>query len=154
MATLAELRAEAKRQKRKGYSKLKKAELEKLLDTPPPKPPRGVPRKKPEPAKKAPAKKAPVKKAPVKKMSVKEIVDKIDEMGLGEHQDWFYPDIVDMFIDGKGSEEKQLDRASKKAGAYTKRKIREAVKKDKIKSVNEFYDKFKTRKQIADLLFD
>jgi len=47
MATLAELRAEAKRQKRKGYSKLKKAELEKLLDTPPPKPPRGVPRKKP-----------------------------------------------------------------------------------------------------------
>ena len=61
MATLAELRAEAKRQKRKGYSKLKKAELEKLLDTPPPKPPRGVPRKKPE-AKKAPAKKAPVKK--------------------------------------------------------------------------------------------
>ena len=50
MATLAELRAEAKRQKRKGYSKLKKAELEKLLDTPPPKPPRGVPRKKPAPA--------------------------------------------------------------------------------------------------------
>jgi hypothetical protein len=62
MATLAELRAEAKRQKRKGYSKLKKAELEKLLDTPPPKPPRGVPRKKPAPAPKpAPAKKAPVK---------------------------------------------------------------------------------------------
>ena len=54
MATLAELRAEAKRQKRKGYSKLKKAELEKLLDTPPPKPPRGVPRKKPEPAKTTP----------------------------------------------------------------------------------------------------
>ena len=61
MATLAELRAEAKRQKRKGYSKLKKAELEKLLETPPPKPPRGVPRKKPasqsvpvvQPAKKA-----------------------------------------------------------------------------------------------------
>jgi len=52
MATLAELRAEAKRQKRKGYSKLKKAELEKLLDTPPPKPPRGVPRKKPAPVKK------------------------------------------------------------------------------------------------------
>ena len=48
MATLAELRAEAKRQKRKGYSKLKKADLEKLLDTPPPKPPRGVPRKKPQ----------------------------------------------------------------------------------------------------------
>lgn len=63
MATLAELRAEAKRQKRKGYSKLKKAELEKLLNTPPPKPPRGVPRKKPEPVKKAPAKKAPAKKA-------------------------------------------------------------------------------------------
>ena len=47
MATLAELRAEAKRQKRKGYSKLKKADLVKLLETPPPKPPRGVPRKKP-----------------------------------------------------------------------------------------------------------
>jgi len=82
MATLAELRAEAKRQKRKGYSKLKKADLEKLLDTPPPKPPRGVPRKKPEakkapvkkaPAKKAPAKKAPVKKAPAKKAPPKEI---------------------------------------------------------------------------------
>lgn len=148
MATLAELRAEAKRQNRKGYSKLKKAELEKLLDTPPPKPPRGVPRKKPE------AKKAPVEKAPVKKMGVKELVDKIDEMGLGEHQDWFYPDIVDMFIDGRGSEEKQLDRASKKANAYTKRRIREAVKKDKIKSVEEFYKKFKTRKEIRDLLFD
>jgi hypothetical protein len=65
MATLAELRAEAKRQKRKGYSKLKKAELEKLLDTPPPKPPRGVPRKKPEPAP-APIAKAesPAKKEP------------------------------------------------------------------------------------------
>lgn len=144
MATLAELRAEAKRQKRKGYSKLKKAELEKLLNTPPPKPPRGVPRKKPE----------PVKKAPAKKMSVKEIVDKIDDMGLGKHQDLFYPDIVDMFIDGRGSEEKQLDRASNKASAYIKRKIKEAVKKEKIKSVEEFYDKFKTKQQIADLLFD
>ena len=62
MATLAELRAEAKRQKRKGYSKLKKADLEKLLDTPPPKPPRGVPRKKPE-----------AKKAKEKKLSAREI---------------------------------------------------------------------------------
>ena len=61
MATLAELRAEAKRQKRTGYSKLKKADLVKLLETPPPKPPRGVPRQKPasqsvpvvQPAKKA-----------------------------------------------------------------------------------------------------
>ena len=70
MATLAELRAEAKRQKRKGYSKLKKAELEKLLDTPPPKPPRGVPRKKPA-SQSVPVKQ--VQPAKEKKLSAREI---------------------------------------------------------------------------------
>jgi len=40
MATLTELRARAKQMKYKGYSKLNKADLEKLLSTPPPKPKR------------------------------------------------------------------------------------------------------------------
>ena len=90
MATLAELRAEAKRQKRKGYSKLKKAELEKLLDTPPPKPPRGVPRKKPQ-AKKAPVKKAPAKKAPPKEIRVysRSTFDD-DAFYVGEDEDAVY----------------------------------------------------------------
>jgi hypothetical protein len=48
MATVVELKARAKKMGYKGYSKMKKAELEKLLTTPPPKPPRT--------AKKAPAK--------------------------------------------------------------------------------------------------
>lgn len=65
MATLAELRAEAKRQKRKGYSKLKKAELEKLLDTPPPKPPRTKPVSQRVPIKQVQSpKKAPPTKKP------------------------------------------------------------------------------------------
>lgn len=74
MVTLAELRAEAKRQKRKGYSKLKKAELEKLLETPPPKPPRGIPRKKPEASISPPKKPTTPPKKPtttVKKKSTK-----------------------------------------------------------------------------------
>lgn len=44
MPTRPELLAEAKSRGLKGYSTLKKADLQKLLDTPPPKPPRGVPR--------------------------------------------------------------------------------------------------------------
>ena len=63
MATLVELKARAKKMGYKGYSKLKKGELEKLLTTPPPKPPRTkpvsqrVPIKQVQPAKKEPAKK-------------------------------------------------------------------------------------------------
>ena len=43
MATLVELKARAKKMGYKGYSKLKKGDLEKLLTTPPPKPPRTKP---------------------------------------------------------------------------------------------------------------
>jgi hypothetical protein len=43
MATLVELKARAKKMGYKGYSKMKKGELEKLLTTPPPKPPRTKP---------------------------------------------------------------------------------------------------------------
>ena len=44
MPSRPELLAEAKSRGLKGYTTLKKADLQKLLDTPPPKPPRGVPR--------------------------------------------------------------------------------------------------------------
>ena len=40
MATLVELKAKAKKMGYKGYSRMKKAEIEKLLTTPPPKPKR------------------------------------------------------------------------------------------------------------------
>lgn len=40
MATLVELKAKAKKMGYKGYSRMKKAEIEKLLQSPPPKPPR------------------------------------------------------------------------------------------------------------------
>ncbi len=59
MATLVELKARAKKMGYKGYSKMKKAEIEKLLTTPPPKPPRTkpvsqrVPVRQVQPAKKA-----------------------------------------------------------------------------------------------------
>jgi hypothetical protein len=43
MVTLVELKARAKKMGYKGYSKMKKGELEKLLTTPPPKPPRTKP---------------------------------------------------------------------------------------------------------------
>ena len=82
MATVKELKAQAKAKGIKGYSTMRKAELEKALGgsepKPPPKPPRlktkaqqamnpvkrVQPPKKKAPEKKAPAKKAPAKKAP------------------------------------------------------------------------------------------
>jgi hypothetical protein len=67
MATLVELKARAKKMGYKGYSKLKKGELEKLLTTPPPKPPRTKPVSQRVPIKQVqPAKKAPT---PVKTLS-------------------------------------------------------------------------------------
>lgn len=80
MTTVTELKAKAKARYIKGYSTMKKAELEKALSQPPPKPPRTKskaeqaknPVKKVQaPAKKAPAKKAPAKKAPAKIFSAK-----------------------------------------------------------------------------------
>lgn len=72
MATVKELRDLARQRNIKGFSTMKKADLQKALETPPPKPPRlkskaeqaKNPVKQVQPPKKAPAKKAPVKKAP------------------------------------------------------------------------------------------
>ena len=63
MPTRPELLAEAKSRGLKGYSTLKKADLQKMLDTPPPKPPRGVPRGTKAKAKATKAKPAPKAKA-------------------------------------------------------------------------------------------
>ena len=84
MATVAELKARAKKMGYKGYSKMKKGELEKLLETPPPKPKRTKskaeqaknPVKQVQPPKK---KEAPKKKAKMKLLSKRALIEEIDD---------------------------------------------------------------------------
>lgn len=163
MPTRPELLAEAKSRGLKGYSTLKKADLQKLLDTPPPKPPRGVPRgtkaKAGGGAKPAPRKvvkgfgiKKTIEKAQKKeqkKMEKNKLVEKIEQ---GEFFTDIYMDVVEDFLDGRGSEEKQLDRASVKAGSFIRKQIKKAIKKDKIKTVEEFNSKYNTISKIRDVL--
>lgn len=152
MPTRPELLAEAKSRGLKGYTTLKKADLQKLLDTPPPKPPRGVPR-----GTKAKPRKV-VKGFGIKKTIAKaggginKLVEKIESGKTDKFINDIFPDILEDFVDGKGSEEKQLDRASRAAGRFITRQIKKAIKKDKIKTVEEFESKYNTLSKIRDVI--
>ena len=78
------------------------------------------------------------KTKPKKKFDVEEIEEK-----LRKEIDNVYQDIIEMFIDGRGSEEKQLMRASERAAIYIRKRTRQYAKKEKIKTTKDFIKKIK-----------
>jgi len=138
----------------KGYSKLKKGELVELMmknkerfshikkkgeetkEEPKKKKKKKIfllPKKE-EPKK--PAKKETKPKA--KKLTMKEVEDS-DAFDKSKYKD-FYFDLVERFIDGKGSEEKQLDRAGSRAYSFIIRQTKKLAKKEKVISVKQLVD--------------
>ena len=85
MVSVAEMKAQAKKMGYKGYSKMKKAELEKLLETPPPKPKRT--KSKAEQAKNPVKKVQPPKKKMASGISGKNI---LFESKLFTKSDWSF----------------------------------------------------------------
>lgn len=85
---------------------------------------------------KAKPKQKPPPKA--KKLTMKEVEDS-DAFDKSKYED-NYQDLVERFIDGRGSEEKQLDRASSRASAFIVRQTKKLAKKEKVTSVKQLVD--------------
>ena len=75
-------------------------------------------------------------KPPKKKFDVDEIEEK-----LRKKIDDVYTDLIERFIDGRGSETAQLNRASMRAGKYVIRRIKQYAKEEKIKTTEDFIKK-------------
>ena len=131
MATVAELKARAKKMGYKGYSKMKKGELEKLLETPPPKPKRTKskaeqaknPVKQVQPPKK---KEAPKKKAKKKLLSKRALIEEIDD---DENDDMSRDEFYDYRADYRDDypEYARTEKQMEKLSNYATRQIEKQV---------------------------
>ncbi len=96
------------------------------------------------PAKAKRAKKPPLKKVkiveekPKKQLTMKE-VEQSNAFDKSKYKD-FYFDLAEGFIDGKGSQQKQLERAHSKAYSFIIRQNKKIAKKEKVTSVKELVD--------------
>jgi len=143
----------------KGYSKMKKPEIVELMMKTPTRfshiKMNEKARKKAEPKKKVvkedssrleallkddkPKKKAEPKKAEPKKkngIDYDEVEEKLDKAFINN----FYLDYLEMFLDGKGSEDKQMERASKKLGKAITRVLKKTAKEKKFTTNKELID--------------
>ena len=135
---VAELKKEVSKTNIKGYSKMKKSELIDLMVKNKDKFSHLNPKKH---KKKPPLKNFKIvgeKKPKAKKLTMKEVEDS-DAFDKSKYKD-FYFDLVSDFIDGKGSTEKQLDRADAKAYSFVLRQTKKLAKKEKVTSVEELVD--------------
>tara|TARA_R100000426_G_scaffold87276_1_gene71138 strand:- start:463 stop:912 length:450 start_codon:yes stop_codon:yes gene_type:complete len=125
MATLVELKAKAKKMGYKGYSKMKKAELEKLLTTPPPKPPRT--KSKAEQAKNPVRQVRKAKKEPKKKLLSKRAL--IEEIEDDENNDMSSNQLDDHYADYRNDypQVAQTDRQMERLAGYSTRQINKQV---------------------------
>ena len=86
-------------------------------------------------------KKLVIKPAPVKKEAPKGIdYDNVETKLAKAFINNYYPDWIEMFLDGKGSEDKQLERASGRVGNAIIRLLKRTVKKQKFKTDKELID--------------
>lgn len=99
-----------------------------------------------------------VDKRPKKsKMEINELVELIEDdrkSPVGKMMNDDFPDYIEMFLDGRGRQEKQLERASAKASRYLTRQVKKAIKLGKIKSLEEFNKIYNTKSKARDLLDD
>ena len=80
--------------------------------------------------------KAPAKKEAPKGIDYDNVETKLDTAFINN----YYPDWIEMFLDGKGSEDKQLERASGRVGNAITRLLKRTVKKQKFKTDKELID--------------
>lgn len=136
MATLTELRARAKQMKYKGYSKLNKADLEKLLSTPPPKPKRlkSKAEQAKNPVKQVAKPKAKAKAKPAKMLSKKALMeaindDEFDGMSFDEYDD-FQRDYLNNYPE-MASTERQMEKLNNYVNRQMAKQIFDYYKKNK-----------------------
>jgi len=138
----------------KGYSKMKKPEIVELMMKTPTRfshiKMNEKAKKKAEPKKKVVKEDSsrleallkddkPKKKAEPKKkngIDYDEVEEKLDKAFIND----FYVDYLEMFLDGKGSEDKQMERAGKKLGKSITRVLKKTAKEKKFTTNKELID--------------
>lgn len=79
---------------------------------------------------------APAKKAPAKKIDYDKVEEALDKAFINNS----YQDYIEMFLDGKGGEEKQLERASVRVGRAITKVLKRTAKERKFKTDKELID--------------
>jgi len=177
--SLKKLKQEISKTNLKGYSKLKKIDLIALMMTKPErfnhlgthsmpngtqmtgathdsksKPTKKIIKKK---AKESPPPKAsppPKPKAEPKgkeKLDIQKVVDELSKQFIDDR----YQDYIEMYLDGRGSEERQLDRASERVVSVIYRIIKRTAKEKKFTTDKQLIDYWlKNKKDFTDLMED
>jgi hypothetical protein len=104
---------------------------------------------KPKPKKKVLKVRNPSKPIVIGKINYDKVEEALDKAFINN----FYPDYIEMYLDGRGSEEKQLERASIKVGRAITKLLKKTAKEKKFTTNKQLIDywiknKFNLGKQL------